>query len=674
MTTTIIPPSDGFAVRVTDPRTSLGGRIRHSANKPHRWALAALLTSTAVLYLWNLSASGWANQFYAAAAQAGSKSWKAFLFGSLDQSNFITVDKPPASLWLMDLSMRIFGTNSWSLLVPQALEGVAAVALLYAAVRRVSTPTAGLLAGAALATTPVAALMFRFDNPDALLVLLMTAAAYATVRAVEKAGVKWLMLAGALIGFAFLTKMLQGLLVVPGLGIAYLVAAPTTLRRRLLHLLAAGGALIVAAGWWVALVELWPSGSRPYVGGSNHDSILELTFGYNGLGRLDGSSNNGNVGGGGGGFSSGQIGLTRLFGSEMGTQISWLLPAALVALVALGWLTWRRPRVDGLRASLIVWGGWVLVTGVVLSYASGIIHPYYTVALAPGIAALVGLGVVELWRARARWPLAVLLVAATWWTFELLGRSDWSPWLRWVVLLGGVLAVATVLAVRSAVLVAGAAAVALLAGPTAYAVQTAGTAHSGALPTAGPASSGGFGGRGPGGGAGGGAGGGPGGGAPGGARGGFSGAPNGAPGGTQVGPPTGGGQTGGGQTGGGGAAGGLGGASTVDSALATALRSGDYEWAAATTGSNEAASLELASGQAVMALGGFNGTDPAISLDAFKTLVAQGKVHYYIADSRGFIGSTAANTSTAYQIQQWVTSTFTATTVGGTTVYNLASG
>jgi 4-amino-4-deoxy-L-arabinose transferase-like glycosyltransferase len=614
--------------------------------------------------LWNLSSSGWANQFYAAAAQAGSKSWKAFLFGSLDQSNFITVDKPPASLWLMDLSMRIFGTNSWSLLVPQALEGVAAVALLYAAVRRVSTPTAGLLAGAALATTPVAALMFRFDNPDALLVLLMTAAAYATVRSLERAAVKWLMLAGALIGFAFLTKMLQGLLVVPGLGIAYLVAAPTTLRRRVLHLLAAGGALIVAAGWWVALVELWPSGSRPYIGGSNHDSILELTFGYNGLGRLDGSSNNGNVGGGGGGFSSGQTGLTRLFGTEMGTQISWLLPAALIAIAALAWLTWRRPRVDGLRASLIVWGGWVLVTGVVFSYASGIIHPYYTVALAPGIAALVGLGVMELWRARARWPLALLLVVATWWTFELLGRSDWSPWLRWVVLLGGALAVAAVVAVRSAVLLAGAAAVALLAGPTAYAVQTAGTAHSGALPTAGPASSGGFGGRGPGGGGG-----------PGGARGGFGGAPNGAQGGPPAGGGAGGGQPGGGQTGGGGngGPGGLGGASTVDSALITALKSGNYEWAAATTGSNEAATLELASGQAVMALGGFNGTDPAISLDAFKTLVSQGKVHYYIADSRGFIGSTDANTSTAYQIQQWVTSTFTSTTIGGTTVYNLTA-
>jgi len=633
------------------------------AERGHRVALLALLGGTALLYVWGLSSSGWANQFYAAAAQAGSKSWKAFLFGSLDQSNFITVDKPPASLWVMDISVRIFGLNSWSLLVPQALEGVAAVGILYATVRRVSTPTAGLLAGAALATTPVAALMFRYDNPDALLVLLMTAAAYATVRAVERAGVRWLMLAGALIGFAFLTKMLQGLLVVPGLAAAYLVAAPTGLRRRVGHLLAAGGAMVVAAGWWIALVELWPAGSRPYIGGSNTNSILELTFGYNGFGRLDGSSNNGNVTGGGGGFSSDQTGLTRLFGTEMGTQISWLLPAALVAIGALGWLTWRRPRTDGLRASLIVWGGWLLVTGVVLSYAGGIIHPYYTVALAPAIAALVGLGAVGLWQARARWPLALLIGAGAWWTFELLGRSDWTPWLRWVVLLGGVAAVAAVLTTRSVVLVAGTVAVALLAGPSAYAVQTASTAHTGAIPSAGPASSGGFGGARGAGGAGGfgGRGGANAQGAP---------PPGTAPGGG-TGRPNGGGTAGGA---GGGAAGGLGGASTVDSALATLLKSGSYEWSAATTSDNEAASLELATSTSVMSLGGYNGTDPAITLSAFEALVAQGKVHYYVADSGGFIGSTEAQTSTAYQIQQWITSTFTAQTVGGSTVYDLTTG
>ena len=332
--------ADGVSRRRGDTTGVGAGRARWE-----RPARLALLTGTALLYLVGLSGSGWANQFYAAAAQAGSRSWKAFLFGSLDASNYITVDKPPAALWVMDVSVKAFGVNSWAILVPQALEGVAAVALLYAGVRRLSGPAAGLLAGAALATTPVATLMFRFDNPDALLVLLMTGAAYATVRAVETPRARWLVLAGTLLGFAFLTKMAQGLLVVPGFAVAYLVAAPSPLRRRVIHLLAGGAALVVSAGWWIALVELWPAGSRPYIGGSSGNSVLQLIFGYNGIGRLTGSDNNGSVGGNaGGGFSSGSTGWTRLFGTDMGSQISWLLPAALVATAALVWLTWRRRR------------------------------------------------------------------------------------------------------------------------------------------------------------------------------------------------------------------------------------------------------------------------------------------------------------------------------------------
>jgi 4-amino-4-deoxy-L-arabinose transferase-like glycosyltransferase len=628
-----------------------------------RAALLALLGASALLYLVGLSRSGWANQFYAAAAQAGSKSWTAFLFGSLDSSNFITVDKPPASLWVMDASVRLFGLNSWSVLAPQALEGVAAVALLYAAVKRVAGPRAGLLAGAILATTPVATLMFRFDNPDALLVLLMTAAAYATVRATGRASARWLVLAGALIGFAFLTKMLQGLLIVPGFAGAYLLAAPTTLRRRIGHVLAAGAAMIVAAGWWIVLVELWPAGSRPYIGGTNHNSIWELTFGYNGLGRLTGASNNGAVNGGTGGFSSSQTGLFRLFGSEMGTQISWLLPAALLGAGAIGWLTAARPRTDALRASLLVWGGWLVVTAVVLSFASGIIHPYYTVALAPAIAALVAIAAVTLWRERgtdlARWLLAGLVAVSAWWTFVLLGRTAWHPELRWIVLLTGAAAVAAVLTRRlHAIVVAPLIALTLLVAPTAYSLQTAATTHTGAIPSAGPATAG-FGGFDGGGGR---------------RPGGTGGPPGAAPGGLPAGTGT---QPGGGGIGGqrGGGPGGLGGAVSVSTQLTTALKAnaGDYDWVAATTGDNEAASLELATGNAVMSLGGYNGTDPTITLAAFQKLVAAGRVHYYVADPQGFIGSTAAQTSTAYQIQQWVLATFTAQTVGGTAVYDLTA-
>ena len=190
------------------------------------------------MYLWNITINGMGNQFYAGAVQAGSTNWEALLFGSLDTQNFITVDKPPVSQWVMGLSGQIFGFSSASMLIPEALMGVASVALLYAAVARITTPRTGLLAGAALALTPVAALMFRFNNPDAVMVLLMMAAAYCTVRAMPRASAKWLVLAGVALGFAFLAKMLEGLMVMPAIGLAYLVVAPTPLRRRLLHLLA----------------------------------------------------------------------------------------------------------------------------------------------------------------------------------------------------------------------------------------------------------------------------------------------------------------------------------------------------------------------------------------------------------------------------------------------------
>jgi len=207
--------------------------------------------------MWDLSASGYANSFYAAAVQAGTKSWKALFFGSLDSSNFITVDKPPASLWVMGISGRIFGFSSMSMLVPQALEGVAAVGLLYGAVKRWFGAGAGILAGAVFALTPVAALMFRFNNPDALLVLLLVAGAYCLVRAIERAGTRWVLAAGAMIGFAFLAKMMQAFLVLPAFALVYLVAAPTGLRRRIAQLLAGALAVLVSAGWWVAIVALW---------------------------------------------------------------------------------------------------------------------------------------------------------------------------------------------------------------------------------------------------------------------------------------------------------------------------------------------------------------------------------------------------------------------------------
>ncbi len=626
-----------------------------------RWArpaLVLLLAATAVLYLWALGASGWANAYYSAAAQAATMSWKAFFFGSSDASSFITIDKPPASLWVMGLSARIFGVSSWSLLVPQALEGVAAVGVLYATVRRWFPPAAALVSGAILALTPVATLIFRFNNPDALLVLLLVLGAYATVRALERASTGWLALAGALVGFGFLAKQLQAFLVVPAFALVYLAAAPASLRRRVGQLLVAGVAMVAAAGWWVAVVELLPASVRPYVGGSQTNSVLELTFGYNGFGRLTGNE----TGSVGGGMGWGQTGWTRMLGAEVGGQIAWLLPAAVLLLAAGLWFTRRAPRTDRTRAAFALWGGWLLVTGLVFSFMQGIFHAYYTVALAPAVAALVGMGASTLWRLRehpaARYLLVGSVAATGLWSFVLLRRTpDWHPWLAPLVLVAG-LGVAMLLVGlpwrrRAAAAVAAAALLVALAGPAAYAVDTAATPHSGAIPSAGPTVAGGFG-RGP--------------------RAGFGGgAPPGFDGRAQRGPDGGMPFGGPGGTGpGGGTRGGIGGllnGSTPSAELVALLRQGGYDWAAATVGANSAAGIQLATDEPVMAIGGFNGSDPAPTLEQFQGYVAEGRIHYFVGG--GGFGGSQGGSDAAQQISGWVEQTFTATTVGGTTVYDL---
>ncbi|MGD9572994.1 MAG: ArnT family glycosyltransferase [Thermoleophilia bacterium] len=690
-------PREPLAAPAEPPRASWWSRLRAQDADTPRWerpALAGLLLMTLLLYVWDLAREGWANTYYAAAVQAGTESWTALFWGSLDAGNAITVDKPPLSLWAMGVSARIFGLDSWSLLLPQAIAGVVSVWLLYVIVRRWASPAAALLSGAALALTPAAALMFRYDNPDAMLTLLLVAGAYALVRAMEHGSTRWIVAAGALVGLAFLTKSLQAFLVLPAFGLTYMVAAPGTLGRRAWQVLAGAGAMVVAGGWWVAIAELVPASSRPYIGGSETNSVLELIVGYNGLDRLSGDA----AGGGGMGFS-GAAGIGRLFNDQMGGQISWLLPLAAIGLAAGLWARRGAPRTDGRRALYLLFGAWAVVHGLVFSYMSGIVHPYYTVAMAPAVAALAGMGAVDMWAMRAvpatRWVAAAAVGATGLWSYTLLARTpDFAPWLRWVVLLATVGAAALLLVdvrrttSRIAIAAAALGVVAVLAGPAAYAIQTAGSTHAGGNPTAGPvvADGTGFGGGGGRMGAGGPGGGGgtppsggggtapqgfPGGGTmPQGMPGGGT-MPQGMPGGMA--PPSGAAPSGAAPSGGG--AMGAGGGATADAGLVSYLEAnrGSARWMAAALGSGSAAPLQLASGEPVMAIGGFNGGDPAPTLEEFVALVESGELRFLVGG--GGMGGGPGGDGAASEIVAWAQENGTlvdSSLTGGATVYDLA--
>jgi 4-amino-4-deoxy-L-arabinose transferase-like glycosyltransferase len=583
----------------------------------HRIGLGVLLVVTAVLYLWDLSASGYANTYYAAAAQAGAQSWKAWFFGSLDSQNFITVDKPPAALWMTGLSVRLFGLSSWSLLAPQAMIGVASVAVLYATVRQSISDhhlggTAGLLAGAALAATPAAALMFRFNNPEALLVLLLTTAAYCTIRAVDKSSLRWLTATGALLGLAFLTKMLQAFLVAPGFVLAYLLLAQVNWRQRLLHLAAGAAALLAAAGWWVLIVSAIPATSRPYIGGSQHNSVLDLAFGYNGISRVVGKASAITATFRAPGTNTGP---GRLLRYEMGNEISWLLPAAIVALGYGCYLITQHRLSRNEQSALLIWGAWLLVTAAVLSYMSGTVHPYYTVALAPAPAALCALAAVWAWRDRNRPDGRLMLVALPaligCWSATLLNRNHFGPsWLPWA--LAGLAAALAGWPRLGPALVAAALA---LSGPLAFTIATVATPHRGAAPSAVvPAR----------------------------VR----------------------------------AAGWMDEAS-IDPQLAAMLAATGTQWSAAANGAQAAAALELASGTAVLAVGGWS-ADPVPTLAQFIDYVGADRIGYYVEVGKGGAQThgkvlRAPNRSAAHtrEIADWVAAHYQPVTVGNSLVYRL---
>jgi 4-amino-4-deoxy-L-arabinose transferase-like glycosyltransferase len=656
----------------------VGAPNADAAALPHRRLLSGLHTApwvrvayvgvgalAAVVYLFNLTISGFANTYYSAAALAASQSWSAWFFGSFDAANFITVDKPPLATMLMGLSVRLFGLSSWSVLLPEALCGVATVVVLFAVVRRSFGPPAAFIAGVVMALTPVAALIFRYNNPDALLTLLLVLAAAAFLRALEAGRLRWVLAAAVLVGLAFNTKYLQAYLVLPAFAITYLVAAPGSLRRRLGALMVALLAVIAGSGWWVLVVELLPAAARPFIGGSTNNSALDLVLGYDGLARIFGFG--GGPGGGGGGVNfSGTAGLLRLFNNELGGQIAWLLPFSLVGGAAGLALRLRARRTDPARAAYLMWGLWLVTHALVFSFMTGIIHSYYAVALAPAIAALVGAGAVDLWRLRSRhaWgglPLAAAVAISAVVAWQLLERSpSFAPGLSIAVLGGGLLA-AVILSMpahrapsrtqRGAALVAG---MVLLAGPASFVVDTMATAYSGGDPSAGPVAVDASGGPGGGGQPGVDGSGRPGGGPPGGGPGGLGGFPV-----TGTGPAL------------------ADGGSSVDTALVSYLLANQdgATWIVATTSAQAAGSLELAAGEPVMAMGGFTGSDPAPTLDEFKQLVADGEVRYVLVSGMGGFGGPGAGGTTS-QIDTWAESVGNVVDYGGSgsgTLYDVSA-
>jgi len=452
--------------------------------------LVVLIALAAVLNLWALSRNGWANDYYAAAVRSMSSSWHNFLFGSLDRSGVMTVDKPPLALWVQSLSVRVFGYHSLSLLIPQALEGVGGVVLLYDLLRRHLGRIAGCVGGLVLALTPITVAVSRHNNPDALLVLCCLAALWFADRALQDHGTRWMVLAGVAVGLGFETKMLVALVVVPGIVAAWLWIAPRGRPHALRQLFAGGAAMTAVGGAWPLLVELTPAADRPWISGTSDNRVLSLIFEYNGLGRVDGQA--GGPGGlGGGNVFGGSPGPLRLLNPALGGQAGWLLGLALVCGAGI-LISSRLRRCDPRTGPLMILGGSLLITATLFSAASGIFHPYYVSLLAPFIAALVGAGAGQIasgaLNPRVYGPLAIAAGVAT----ELLVLHDYPRQLSWLApVLIGVAAITALAAIGSSgravrLSALGGALATLLIAPSIWAVDTLGYATSSTFPAGGP--------------------------------------------------------------------------------------------------------------------------------------------------------------------------------------------
>ncbi len=583
--------------------------------------------------MWGLDRNGWANSYYSAAAMAGSEDWTAFFYGSSDPGNAITVDKPPLSLWIMSLSVRIFGLSSWSILLPQALMGVLSVYLLYRMVQKRTDPATGLLAALFFAVTPVATVMFRYNNPDALLTLLMIGSASAALKAIDAGKLRWLLVAGACVGAGFLAKQLQILLILPALGMSYLAFSRAPIIRRFMHL---GAAFLVAAlmgGWWFMLVQLANPASRPFIGGTRNNSVVELTLGYNGLDRLTGEAavrtmtpgNSDDL----------QAGFQRFLEPQFTGQFGWFLPLAVAGICITAWLLWKRTAGIPKRAVLVLCAAWFATSATVLAFMSGIVHPYYSLVAVPPLSCLAAFGFIHLVRLRRHWKprlgLGITLLVCMIFAYVSAARSTSDfPWFPQALLILGSVSIAVVLipaAGRSIRWITVAVPlVSVLAGPVLWSVNTTLSPHVGAGVIAGPS---------------------------------ILHVRTDSPDRQQL-PPN------------------------IPPTLLI-LSYGDIPvpgvidrlrqapqnvtWPAAMIGSESAANYQLSSGRAVMPVGGFDGTDPFPSLEQFQDLVHAGRIWSMVIQK--LPPTTLEGHGEAARIVDWVSSHYKAETIDGAQYYAL---
>jgi len=494
------------------------------------WARPALLGIAAVaalLYARNLAGAGLA-PFYSVAVKSMSVSWKAFFYGAFDPRATITIDKLAGSFLPQALSARIFGFHPWSLALPQVIEGVVSVLVMYRVVRRWAGPVSGLLAAGIFAATPIAASMFGHSMEDGALTMCLVLAADSWQRAVMEGRLRSLCWAGVWVGLGFQAKMLQAWMILPALGIGYLLAAPGGLGRRVWQLGVAGLVMLAVSLSWIALYTFTPAADRPYVDGSTNNSAVAMVFGYNGVERF-GISFPGSVAslGGGrggpvgrasaapaagraagqeynaGGFLGRSGGWTKLIDGRFGPEIGWLYPLALLTLIA--GLAWRgrARRTDPMRAGLVMWGTWLVTFGAIYSVMSNIPHTAYMASLAPPLAALSAAGIVLFWRwYRAWWllPVAVALELA-WALYLWSGYDSFLPWVKPVAIVAGVAGITVMVAarlsrrVRGAVVAAGlgVGVAAMLAAPTAWSASVLDSRYAGSSFDASAGPAGGFG-------------------------------------------------------------------------------------------------------------------------------------------------------------------------------------